>query len=232
MNNRYRQVFLKRNTLIIVVHVDNEQQAMRNVRIAQDEGVDGVFLINHQISAKRLLKVYARVKQLYPSLWIGLNCLDLSPIETLEILPNNVDGLWFDNPGISEEDHDPVALVRNFSKSRDEHGQYGICFGGVAFKYQKPTKDPARVAKLVAPFIDVITTSGDGTGIAASFEKIRLMKKSIGDHPLAIASGITPENVRAYMPYADCFLVATGVSDSHSELNPTRVRKLVQIVSS
>lgn len=228
----YRHVFPRRNTLFIVIHVEDESQALRNTHIAHAAGADGVFLINHRIPASSLLTCYTHVKRLCPDLWIGLNCLDLSPPEMLEILPNNIDGLWVDNAGIYEENADPVATARHFAKLRSKRGQHGVYFGGVAFKYQGPTRDPARVAKLAVPFVDVVTTSGDGTGIAANVEKIRLMKKAIGDHPLAIASGITPENVTRYMPYADCFLVATGVSDSHTELDPVRVRKLAQIISS
>ncbi len=73
-----------------------------------------------------------------------------------------------------------------------------------------------------------MTTSGPGTGEAADIDKIRTMKSALGDHPLAIASGITPENVHEYLPYTDCFLVATGVSDSHTELNRAKVRALAR----
>jgi predicted TIM-barrel enzyme len=48
--------------------------------------------------------------------------------------------------------------------------------------------------------------------------------------PLAIASGITPENVGDYLDVADCFLVATGISRSFTELEPSRVRRLIERV--
>jgi predicted TIM-barrel enzyme len=63
--------------------------------------------------------------------------------------------------------------------------------------------------------------------MAADVAKIKTMRAAIGDHPLAIASGITPGNVHLYLPYVDCFLVASGISDSYSELNEGRVRELV-----
>lgn len=81
-------------------------------------------------------------------------------------------------------------------------------------------------------FKDVVTTSGAGTGIAASVEKIRRMKTALGDFPLAIASGITPENVVDYLPYSDCYLAATGISKSFEELDPLLVRRLVNTVRS
>ena len=56
------------------------------------------------------------------------------------------------------------------------------------------------------------------------------MKLALGDTPLAIASGITPENVEEYLPYADSLLVATGISNGFTELDPLRVRSLVERV--
>jgi len=80
---------------------------------------------------------------------------------------------------------------------------------------------------LASKYMDVVTTSGPGTGQASNVSKIQRMKSSIGSFPLAIASGITPENVHQYIEFADCFLVATGISHSWTELDPKRVESLV-----
>ena len=97
----------------------------------------------------------------------------------------------------------------------------------VYLKYQRHVEDLETAARLAAKYMDVVTTSGPRTGGAAEVEKIARMKAAIGSYPLALASGITPENVHAYLPHADCFLVATGISRSFSELEPSRVRSLV-----
>ena len=80
------------------------------------------------------------------------------------------------------------------------------------------------------PYVDVVTTSGEGTGLAPDISKIRGMKTAISRHPLAVASGITPENVEEYLPYVDCFLVATGVSISHTELSRSKLQRLMEEV--
>jgi predicted TIM-barrel enzyme len=56
------------------------------------------------------------------------------------------------------------------------------------------------------------------------------MKAALGDVPLAIASGITPENVGDYLEMADCFLVATGISKSWLAFDEERVREFVRRV--
>src|SRR5262245_19066696 len=87
-----------------------------------------------------------------------------------------------------------------------------------------------RHAESLPGYMDVVTTSGPGTGHAADTNKIWRMKLALGDTPLAIASGITPENVGNYLPHADSFLVATGISHSFTELDPSRVRALIERV--
>jgi hypothetical protein len=204
-------------------------QALRNARIAHDEGADGVFLINHKLHHTGLLPIYEVVRQQLPGLWTGLNCLNLGR-DAVNVIPKNTAGLWVDNAGV-DENPTPTAAAEEFAGIRQESRWEGLYFGGVAFKYQEEIHDVAQVARLAMPFVDVITTSGPGTGHAADVRKIRAMKEAIGDHPLAIASGITPENVHEFMPCADCFLVASGISDSHTELNPARVRALVEKIN-
>jgi predicted TIM-barrel enzyme len=78
--------------------------------------------------------------------------------------------------------------------------------------------------------MDVVTTSGPGTGLPANVEKISRMKQALGDFPLAIASGITSENIHKYLPYATCFLVATGISKDFHSIDPERLRVLIENV--
>jgi hypothetical protein len=127
------------------------------------------------------------------------------------------------------DDQTSTDIIRDRRKAS---GWQGLYFGGVAFKYQRPVHDLARAAGLASKYMDVITTSGPGTGQASSRAKIRAMKEALGDFPLAIASGITPANVHDYLDVADCFLVATGISKSFTELDSTLVKRLAHAIKS
>jgi hypothetical protein len=202
---------------------------LRNIAIAQKNGADGVFLINHSIEVADLIRIYARMRFEFPFYWMGMNLLGITPIQALGRMPDNEVGLWADNAGVKESGNSPDADA--FAAYRAKQSSWkGLYFGGVAFKYQDEVVDPALAACAAIPYVDVITTSGIGTGSAPDPEKIAKMKRAIGNHPLAIASGITPENVNLYRDSTDCFLVATGVSDSHTELNPKRVAELAKIL--
>ena len=212
-----------------VIHVETLDQALRNAAIARRLGCDGVFLINHHIRSPQFLPIVRGVLDEFPGWWVGVNCLDLEPEETVARVDPRVAGIWADNAKIDE--HSPTqAGAERFVQDRTEQKWNGLYFGGVAFKYQKPVADPELAAKIAVNYIDVVTTSGPGTGKAAATEKIAAMRRGLGEAPLAIASGITPENVGDYLDLANCFLVATGISDIFTELDPRKVTALIEAV--
>jgi len=230
-NMNFNDVFANVRVVLPVIHVESQDQALRNVRIAREAGADGVFLINHGMSSDELLRIHGEVAADNSGLWIGVNCLDLDPEDVFSKVNNRVGGVWVDNAAIDEHSEDQCA-AEAILKAREKSGWKGLYFGGVAFKYQRPVKDLAQAARRASRYMDVVTTSGPGTGQAADIAKIVAMKEALGDVPLAIASGITPENVADYLDIADCFLVATGISSSFTELDPGRLNALIQTTRS
>ena len=192
-------------------------------------GADGVFLINHGMADEELLLIHDAVADVHPDWWVGVNCLGLSPDEVFRAVSSKVGGVWTDNAGI-EEGQEKQPFAKCVSVVRRTYASDCLYFGGVAFKYQRDVDDLEAACQIAGRYMSVVTTSGPGTGHAAGIEKIRRMRQALGKTPLAIASGITPENVGAYLPYADSFLVATGISHSFSELDPERTSALIENV--
>ena len=229
---RFREIFQSRHVILPIVHVSNRDQASRNVGVARDAGADGAFLISHgSVSDAELLDAYFAIAEAHRGFWLGVNCLGWGAEEVFTRAGNAVAGVWLDDAIIDETCAEQPAAARVIEAQRAV-GWRGLYFGGVAFKYQRPVRDIARAARHAVDYVDVVTTSGPGTGKAAAPEKIRTMKQAIGEAPLAVASGVTPENVPDYLPWADCFLAATGISYTFDELDPDLVRDLVQVVRS
>lgn len=228
--NRYRLTFPRRHTVLPVIHVDSLAQAHRNAGIARDAGADGVFLINHGMADEALLDIHEAVADAHHGWWVGVNCLGLSAEQAFKSASPKVCGVWADNAKIEEGEQSQPYAERVLAAQRVQAPNC-LYFGGVAFKYQRPVEDLEVACRVAARYMDVVTTSGPGTGHAAEIKKIARMKRALGETPLAIASGITPENVGGYLPHADCFLVATGISCSFSELDPARVLALIQCVA-
>ncbi|WP_020475039.1 phosphoribosylanthranilate isomerase [Zavarzinella formosa] len=227
--SRFRTVFTRVHTVLPVIHVETASQAVQNARVARDAGADGVFLINHSMTDETLLAIHEIVADDHPDWWVGVNCLGSSPEGAFKLLSTKVKGLWVDNAGIEEgQENQPYA--DKVLAVRQSCVPECLYFGGVAFKYQRHVEDLESASKIASRHMDVVTTSGPGTGHAADTEKIRRMKLAMGDTPLAIASGITPENVSEFLQFADCFLVATGISKTFTELDPAKVRSLIETV--
>ena len=212
--------------LLPVIHVTSEEQALENAWLCADAGIEGVFLINHKKNHNHLFRTAEAVHRVLPSLWLGLNALDLSPEQVMNKAPEFIRGIWCDNPGLIE---DSVGQMEGdiINKLRVKF----TYFGGVAFKYQEPVLNLAGMSRLAAGYMDVITTSGEGTGIAADVAKIKTIKAAVGGTPLALASGVTAENVESYLPYVEYFLVATGISKSFDYLCPEKLSELQSIIS-
>ena len=175
-----------------------------------------------------MFKIYKKVRESHPGRWIGLNCLDLMPLQFFSIeFPNDIAGLWDYNIELNENSDKQIYAQKVVDNIKDI-GWDGLYFGGVAFKYQEKVEDIEKMTKIASKHTDVITTSGLATGISADLDKISLMGKIAHQQNshLAVASGINPNNVGNY-PDADCFLVATGISRDFYNFDPHKLELLI-----
>ncbi len=227
----FKEVFSNKHVVLPVIHVETEEQTLNNAQIAHEAGADGVFLISMKgMSHRDLLKMHKTVKKEFATWWIGVNYLDLPTIAVFENVNNQVSGVWADNAHINEWVKKQI-YAEQISQARKESDWQGLYFGGVAFKYQEKVNNLKKAAQIAKYYMDVVTTSGSQTGSAPDLRKIEIMKEAAGDSPLAIASGISPENVKSYLKCADCFLVATSLLKPGTEnFDPSKVKKLIEIV--
>ena len=146
-----------------------------------------------------------------------------------------IDGIWSDNAGIDERSASAAsdqAHAQAFVEARQRLGWQGLYFGGVAFKYQREVSraDLGRATALAAAYVDVVCTSGVGTGHAADPAKPRAMRDGAPDVALALASGVTVANVGEYLPYVDAYLVGTGIERELGVLDPDATRRLATAI--
>ena len=197
--------------LIPVIHVLNKQQVLRNAATCYANGIKKVFLINHAVDKTTLLECAFTVKEVY-QLWVGINLLGY-PIEEVISSPYFADALWCD---------------QTLTKEKAEHRKFkGQLFTGVAFKYQPQPGDLKAACEEAKLYTDVATTSGVGTGKPANIYQMQLMRMYLGDHPMAIASGVSAENVHFYKGVADYLLVASSITDSNEIIVESKLKELL-----
>jgi predicted TIM-barrel enzyme len=225
-----------------VIHVLDRAQAARNIAVAVEAGAAGVFLINHDFPKEQLLPILRDIRAEWPGLWLGVNFLAVTGRDAFPILGGleaegcRIDAYWADDARMDER-ADDQAEAAEIARIRADSGWTGLYFGGVAFKKQRKV-DPGqnrRSAEIARPFMDVVTTSGIATGHEAGDGKITDFRAGLGDAPqdapLALASGITPENAARYGRDVDCFLVATGINRDGDfyNIDPTRLEALLEV---
>lgn len=221
-----------------VIHFLNTETALENARIAFDAGCEGLFIIDmtpppdgQEYDPTLYEECVKALVAAWPDKNIGINYLE-TPYNILENQKLGATMEWCDNPGIHSNaafNHrvlqDDLNQLANDARQINPDFKF---FGSVAFKTQIPDFAPGESAVVAANYGWIATTSGVETGSPPSVEKMKTMKEALGDRPLAVASGIDPENVLDFLSYVDYFLVATGISKSFYEFDPTLVEELIR----
>jgi len=201
--------------IVPVIHCLNWKQIDENLRVCSRNGITMVFLINHSIdetSVSELIEWFNLARAAYPDMKIGVNFLQLKTSDSCKLCDAiGADAVWSDYPG------------ERFGRPQ--------LFGGVAFKYQKhvPEDRLEEACKTAMLNVDVITTSGPATGKPASFDKIRRMRSYIGDHKLAVASGVNAQNKAEFDKHVDYLLVASSITDKGEMIIE---RSLIELINS
>jgi predicted TIM-barrel enzyme len=221
-----------------VIHVLDAEQALTNLDIVAAAQCPGAFLINHDFPRAQFLPILKEVRSARPDMWLGVNFLDEPGNIAFPVLGQlardgyQIDAYWADDARIDERT-DTQEEASEIARIRSQSGWKGLYFGGVSFKKQRPVPAAmnARAAELARPFVDVITTSGIATGHEADLTKIETFRGAMGQAPMALASGITPENAKHYCGLVDCFLVATGINHPNDfyNIDPARLNALLAV---
>lgn len=225
-----------------VIHVDGIDQVLQQAGVAFGHDVAGVFLIDHDSDDARLMDCISAVRDEYPDVFLGVNFIRRSAARALEILAGRfgedilLNAIWSDNAGLSlagagvDEGAGILgAEITALAAARRRTGWQGLHFGGVAFKYQAPVP-PAQLpalGRLARQYVDVPTTSGPGTGQAVDVARLRALREGLGDHPLALASGVTAANVAEFVEFVDHILVSTGINNQQDLIDETKLGELL-----
>lgn len=202
--------------------------ALENVKIAKENGADGVFLIGHDLSSSDLICIYEQVRKQHPDFYIGVNFLDIEASDTkaleeaLKRCPG-VNALWMDG----------IPQRRITSNSEIEY------FAGVAFKYRNPNPGISEIRRQCKATLESnshIVTSGSVTGSAPKRMKIKVIRGFAGpERRIAIASGINAKNVDTFLDITTDFLVASSISKPNLQylanyLVPKEVDELARMI--
>lgn len=223
--NKIQEVFRRPRVLLPVIHACSSEQVEDQADLALCYGADGIWVINQGgLDHYQVVVTAARVADHYPDAWIGVNLLGLTPLQVLNTVADcpKIKGIWSDD-----------ADARNWALRGIVQPLPHLYFGGVAFKGQlgvPADRYGEAAAEAARHGVDVVTTSGAQTGTPPNVPKIRAMRAALGDLPLALASGVSAQNVLSFLPYVDAFIVASSLERRLGDLDRERVRELAQLI--
>jgi predicted TIM-barrel enzyme len=209
-----------------VIHYKDDETTIEEAEIAYNAGADGVFLISHLGSNELLIQLAVEIKKQF-GFKVGLNFLGDDAIYTAKIVKqNNLDMVWSDYCGVSSLGLCFEGLTLQAWAKENKHIDV---FASVAFKYQAEEPNPSLAAQLAQAAGFIPTTSGSGTGQAPTVEKIANMYEATGGL-LAVASGMTPENIAQFKPYLSHVLVSTGISKDEYHFDESKIKLFINVL--
>jgi predicted TIM-barrel enzyme len=210
-----------------VIHQLTPALSLTEADVAFEAGADGIFLISHTGDNLALLPVARQIKHAYPDKKVGINLLGHDQHDTIQLaMEYFIDMVWFDYCGVTSSGLNAAAMEL-YGWKQEHHDLDFDIFASIAFKYQAPEEYPAQAAYVAASADFIPTTSGAATGRAPEFEKILSMSNATNGL-LAVASGMTVDNVSEFAPYLTHILVSTGVSSDFHHLDKQLLTEFIK----
>ncbi len=235
LNNRYNQVF-GRIPIFGMIHLAGQnpvKRALEELAVFEEEGIDGAIVENYHSSVEEVIATLQETNRRKPKVVIGVNVL---PNEFCQSLP------LAQKYGADFVQLDQVAGTYRSGQLDFEHyeqvkGQHPeiIILGGVWPKYYHPIEGSDLETDLETGIqrVEAIVVTGAGTGKETPFDKIKRFREIIGEHPLVVGAGLTPDNAYEQLCISNGAIVGTSLKIDDNTYNPMdrqRVRDFMSVV--
>lgn len=223
MKNKITDIFKTRKPIIGMLHLKGEddgkilEQMDRELHLMLDNKVDCVLVENYfgtPLQAEQALKY---ISEKYPDICYGINLLhdDALAFELAE--KYHAKFIQLDSVAGHLTEEEDKRFQEFIEKARKTCGAFVL--GGVRFKYQ-PYKSGRRLDEDLAIGMkrcDAIVVTGDATGQETNMEKITSFRRMIGNFPLFVGAGMTPENAGEQLAVADAAVVGSYFKDTYKD---------------
>lgn len=196
-------------------------------------GVDAVIVENYFGRYNNLEKALAYVEQANIGIPYGVNCLNVDQMGFELADKYHAAFVQLDSVVGHVRPRDEETLTAFFKLYRERYNV--MILGGVRFKYQPVLSENSveEDLKIAMTRCDAVCVTQDATGQETSMEKIKQFRAGLGDFPLIIGAGVTPNNVAEQFEIADGAIVGSYFKDTHKddgELCADHVKEMMDAV--
>lgn len=242
LNRNFHEVFGQKPVLGMI-HLAREpgedpvERALKEMELYEQEGLTGVIIENYHGSPDDVVETLDAASELDTSLVVGVNIL---PNEFHNSIPlaaeygarfvqlDYVAGIYIS----ASYPHEVKLPYKEYKSVREEYPDI-LVLGGVFPKHYQPLRAGMLDLRQGMRRAEAIVVTGRGTGEETPMEKIKRFRKFLGDHPLIVGAGTTPENVYEQLKLADGAIVGTSMKvddDTHSPLDREKIKGYMKAV--
>lgn len=237
--NQFLSCFKVMKPVIGVIHTkgtddaDMLRRAKEEIRIYKENGVDSFLVETYFGTYYQVEKVLDYVAGADLGMPYGVNCLNVDAMGFELAMKFDCDYLQLDSVVGHVKPRDEDSLDAFFKLYRERCKAYVI--GGVRFKYQPVLSDRTveEDLKIAMTRCDAICVTQDATGQETSTDKIVQFRNGIGDFPLIIGAGLTPQNVAEKLALGDGAIVGSFFKDNYQDngdVCPAHVAEMMDAV--
>ncbi|MBI2105791.1 hypothetical protein HYT56_03060 [Candidatus Woesearchaeota archaeon] len=197
-------------------------QALQDLKIYEQEGLDGVIIENYDGTEQTLISVLSQIQSRDAKLKLGINFLGNFK-RSFELAGDyNADFIQIDSVQLQDIDLNVYDRFRGLYLNT-------VVLGGVGFKYtSNPGDNLQEWLELAKSRVDAVVATGLGIGQETPIKKLEHYKTLLGDFPLIEGAGSTRDNVYEHLMVSDGVIVESYFNpDGNTELpvDEFKVRK-------
>lgn len=223
MNRQIKTVFGTDKPIIGMLHLkgSTDQEIIeileREIDVFLTNRVDGVLVENYFGDPRQAEMALKHVSEKYPDICYGINLLHDDALGFELAQKYHAKFIQLDSVAGHLSPKEDEAFDQFITDVREKCDAFVL--GGVRFKYQ-PYKSGRRLDEdlmIGMRRCDAIVVTGDATGQETDLSKIGTFRNIIGDFPLFVGAGMTPENAAVQMQYADGAIVGSYFKDTYKD---------------
>lgn len=223
MKKKFLEIFKTKKPILAMLHLKGEndeavfERAKKEIDVYFQNQVDAVIVENYFGNYHHMERVLKYLHENMPDKIYGVNCLDNDAMNFELGIKYGASFIQLDSvAGHLEEINDITfdAFMKLYRERFD-----GYVLGGVRFKYQpyKSGRTLEEDLKIGKTRCDAIVVTQDATGQETSLNKIEEFRNIIGDFPLVVGAGLTPENCEKQFDLVDAAIVGSYFKDTFKD---------------
>lgn len=236
----FLEIFKNKKPVFAMLHLKGEtaeekyERAIKEIHDYIEGGVDAVIVENYFGRYEDMIPVLEYLQKEKLDIIYGVNCLNVDPMGFYLAQTYGASFVQLDSVAGHLKVRDDSAFAAFMEKARAYYDGYVL--GGVRFKYQPYLSGRSLEEDLTIGMTrcDAIVVTQNATGQETSMDKINEFRKIMGDFPLVVGAGMTPDNCEKQFAVADAAIVGSFFKDTYKDtgdVDVNHVKEMMQAVN-